>query len=734
MELLAAADNAFDNPSYRLGFVVGVLFVMFVSGLIPVAFGFFFGRPRVGAVGGIAAAGAAFLVGLLGGFVIAFLFVAFIGMLSPPQEPPRRKKKRRVEPIILLEPDFLPDESSAEMVEESSGTDAVLMPEFEDEAIPDSRLPHPGFWWAVLWCLGIFFLVQFFPGMIVGLAMRGGPPQPIESPRSKESKQGLPRFTQSVDSGDSRSALDSPRHSKGLMWTMLFTQSLSILVALLALHFCVGKGWQRAVDLRLPRWYHVVLVLMGLPALLVLNMCVLELAQHIPSFLELEQFMGVAGKWPLPIALLTIGLAPGIGEELWFRGFLGRGLVSRNGVLAGVLLTSLLFAAIHLEPRQATVAFTLGVILHLSYLATRSLLVPILLHVGNNVASVLVLHIPFMADLSLSRIPWYIFVLALLLLVAVGRGLHQSRTRVYAQTKYPDLDMTSHRRRKAADGFAYCPVDRTSWLLAITGFVFFCSAVVPLDLRESARQEEEKKHRPLAELSSDEVAGLLKKEPISAATWPAWSQRLRQCMDTPDDNSRAAFDAARDFLAGEFKNGDLGQPLRDDPLAWYLHGRSYVFRMKNPQEQLPRARTGEMLLRRSIQLDPKFGRAYYGLAVALYLQADPADPLDRRRVEARAAAAEAERLDPRNPASAAEAWAAMMQDRFEDAERLYRTLLQEHPNEVKWGRGLAQAINHHPRRTGSYAAAVGPLLERFPNDGQLICEHAAALARDGDHR
>ena len=44
-------------------------------------------------------------------------------------------------------------------------------------------------------------------------------------------------------------------------------------------------------------------------------------------------------------AVLIIGLGPGLGEELWCRAFLGRGLVGRHGVVMGVILTSLFFGA-----------------------------------------------------------------------------------------------------------------------------------------------------------------------------------------------------------------------------------------------------------------------------------------------------------------------------------------------------------------------------------------------------
>ncbi|OWK34821.1 CPBP family intramembrane glutamic endopeptidase [Fimbriiglobus ruber] len=78
------------------------------------------------------------------------------------------------------------------------------------------------------------------------------------------------------------------------------------------------------------------------------------------------------------------GIMPGLGEELFFRGFVGRGLLARWGIVGGILLTSLLFAAMHVFLVQAAAAFLLGLLLHAVYLWTRSLIAPIVLHAVYN--------------------------------------------------------------------------------------------------------------------------------------------------------------------------------------------------------------------------------------------------------------------------------------------------------------------------------------------------------------
>jgi tetratricopeptide (TPR) repeat protein/membrane protease YdiL (CAAX protease family) len=83
--------------------------------------------------------------------------------------------------------------------------------------------------------------------------------------------------------------------------------------------------------------------------------------------------------------ILPVGcLLPALGEEAFFRGFLGRGFVARAGPVGGVLLTSLLFGLMHLHPHQACATAVLGVSAHLVFLTARSFWAPVLLHALHN--------------------------------------------------------------------------------------------------------------------------------------------------------------------------------------------------------------------------------------------------------------------------------------------------------------------------------------------------------------
>jgi membrane protease YdiL (CAAX protease family) len=72
-------------------------------------------------------------------------------------------------------------------------------------------------------------------------------------------------------------------------------------------------------------------------------------------------------------------LAPVI-EELFFRGFILHGLLSQYSIKKSVLVSTLLFMLIHLNPYQFAGAFLFGIISAYIFLATRSLLPCILGH------------------------------------------------------------------------------------------------------------------------------------------------------------------------------------------------------------------------------------------------------------------------------------------------------------------------------------------------------------------
>ncbi len=110
--------------------------------------------------------------------------------------------------------------------------------------------------------------------------------------------------------------------------------------------------------------------------------------RHGSSLEAIDAILHGAEGLPLLLSGIGIGIAPGIGEELLFRGFVLRVLARRFGTPAGVVLSAALFAAAHLDPAHAMGAGLLGVYLGIVAVATGSTRPAIVCHVVNNLAAV----------------------------------------------------------------------------------------------------------------------------------------------------------------------------------------------------------------------------------------------------------------------------------------------------------------------------------------------------------
>ena len=87
---------------------------------------------------------------------------------------------------------------------------------------------------------------------------------------------------------------------------------------------------------------------------------------------------------PMWVLILVGCLLPAVAEEIFFRAFMGRGLIRAYGTVGGVLLTSLFFGLFHVRPGHVVFAFFFGIAVHCVYLTTKSLFAPMILHAVNN--------------------------------------------------------------------------------------------------------------------------------------------------------------------------------------------------------------------------------------------------------------------------------------------------------------------------------------------------------------
>lgn len=299
---------------------------------------------------------------------------------------------------------------------------------------PEPRPPHPGFWMAVVWCVAFFLVVNV--SVMVFLV-------PILVPQALQSRDREAFLDSLVNQEPSGEVTVSPTLARAMAPAILGAQVTSILFGWLVVRWLVGRDWRRQLAFRPPSVPHFGLLLLGMPAFLILPDLIAELARGVlPSSDYQQELDQLFRHWPVLYGVLAIGLGAGIGEELWCRGFLGRGLVGRYGVWAGVLLTSLLFGLMHLDPPHVVATACMGVALHFVYLTTRSLVAPMFVHAFNNSAGFLLTALAqdnpavegFLTALDAhglaGKVPLY--AASALLLAAVGWALYQNRVRVVA--------------------------------------------------------------------------------------------------------------------------------------------------------------------------------------------------------------------------------------------------------------------------------------------------------------
>ncbi len=224
-------------------------------------------------------------------------------------------------------------------------------------------------------------------------------------------------------------------------------QFLTLLATFLAISLRMRGRVFAELNLRPPDFRHLCIALIGvLPLSMVVSTAsipghlaweqltdwlpLLKLIDGLNSMTALKELVQVA---PLPLLILVISVGPAIGEELIFRGVIGRGLVARWGVMGGVLLTSILFGIMHLHPVHALAVIPLGIAMHLAYLWSRSFWLPMLMHFLNNCWATLATQISLgertSAPALQSGMDWTECLAAVVCVVALGRLFWLSRVR-----------------------------------------------------------------------------------------------------------------------------------------------------------------------------------------------------------------------------------------------------------------------------------------------------------------
>ncbi len=332
----------------------------------------------------------------------------------------------------VVEPDAPSAIPFAQLVEPASAHIAIPLvqpasPETVATVLPTPKPPHPGFWWSALWCL-VFFMVGQGAGVVVlGGAVLGQ----LVVAELKTSAQKTQ--TKEVQQSPGIEKLMRPALAPATLVQVLVSAAFAWLI----IRLIVGRDWRRRLALRRPSIAQVLLALLGLPGLTYLSDAVYVFSKEVlrlPTLNYQSEMMQMVAQWPWWFAVLAVGLGPAVAEELWCRGFLGRGLLGRYGAVVGILLTAFFFGIMHLDPPHVVATMVMGICLHFAYLMTRSLFVPMLLHFLNN--SLAVVSVSYsqteIASEKAEEVPVEVYLGAAVLVAAVGWALYRSRTRFVA--------------------------------------------------------------------------------------------------------------------------------------------------------------------------------------------------------------------------------------------------------------------------------------------------------------
>jgi len=169
-------------------------------------------------------------------------------------------------------------------------------------------------------------------------------------------------------------------------------------VALLGLTLCAALlsrvPWRKRLRLGRPKlpWYGYPIAVVGTLALGYGSGVAIEIL-GLGDEGALKMFQDALGGlrgWLLVTAALVVGLAPGFGEELLFRGYMQTRLTQRWGRLASIGVVSLLFGVIHMDVVQGSFVILLGLYLGELTERTGSVWPAIVCHTVNNSLSTLV--------------------------------------------------------------------------------------------------------------------------------------------------------------------------------------------------------------------------------------------------------------------------------------------------------------------------------------------------------
>lgn len=147
--------------------------------------------------------------------------------------------------------------------------------------------------------------------------------------------------------------------------------------------------WELLGLTRLPTFKDIGLAIIGFVIYLILSVIVMTLVKWLIPIIDLNQvqdvgFSALSSRYEYMLAFLALVVIAPIAEEVLFRGYLYGKLRQYVPIWASVIVTSLLFALVHLQWNVAIDVFVLSVILCLLREKTGSISSSIIVHMIKN--------------------------------------------------------------------------------------------------------------------------------------------------------------------------------------------------------------------------------------------------------------------------------------------------------------------------------------------------------------
>lgn len=140
---------------------------------------------------------------------------------------------------------------------------------------------------------------------------------------------------------------------------------------------------------KVPAWVILVAIVSAIALVVLLD----RTTSWIPMPVAVEKFFEKIFTKDI-FTIITIAIAAPILEEIFVRGIVLKGLLKNYSPYKSILISAILFSALHLNPWQAIPAFLGGLFIGWVYYKTRSIIPGIIIHATINIIALLLLFSP----------------------------------------------------------------------------------------------------------------------------------------------------------------------------------------------------------------------------------------------------------------------------------------------------------------------------------------------------